>query len=185
VHGDAPPSPFFLAQRDRLLAAAARGPLLDLACGRGRHARAAAALGVRSLGLDRDPLALRAMFEAAGGGLPLHGVRGDLETPFGIPVRPGSCGTILVFRFLFRPLAPAIVASLAPGGLLLYETFLRAQRRLGTGPRRPEFLLEPGELSALFADLELLDYSEGLCAGASPEYLARLAARKPAGASAG
>jgi SAM-dependent methyltransferase len=178
-HAAAPPSAWFHAQRERIVAAARGGLLLDLACGHGRHALAAAEQGVRSLGIDRDAPALRALAsQAARRGLPLAGVRADLETPDGIPVRSGSCGVILVFRFLFRPLAPAIVASLAPGGLLVYETFLRAQRSLGTGPRRPEFLLEPGELRSLFGELELLEYQEGLVAGSPPEQLARLAACK-------
>jgi SAM-dependent methyltransferase len=186
VHGASPPSPWFLAQRDRLREAAALGPLLDLACGRGRHALAAAELGIRSLGIDRDALALRALAaQATARALPLAGVRADLETPMGIPVRAGSCGAILVFRFLFLPLAPAIVASLAPGGLLVYETFLRAQRSLGTGPRRTEFLLEPGDLRRLFVDLEPLAYTEGRSEGSPPEFLARLAARKPRQASSG
>ena len=89
-----------------------------------------------------------------------------------------SCGAILVFRFLFRPLATAIVEALAPGGLLLYETFTVAQRALGTGPRRADFLLEPGELAALFSGLEPIEYAEGRSDGDPPECLARLAARR-------
>jgi hypothetical protein len=93
-------------------------------------------------------------------------------------VKPGSCGAILVFRFLFRPLAAAICEALAPGGLLLYETFTVAQRALGSGPRRAEFLLEPGELGALFASLACLAYTEGRSEGDAPEQLASLAARR-------
>ena len=43
------PSPFFLACLDELRASAAVGPLLDLACGRGRHALAGAELGLEVL----------------------------------------------------------------------------------------------------------------------------------------
>ena len=180
MHGASPPSPWFLAQRDRLVAAARRGPVLDLACGRGRHALAAAELGAATLGIDRDESALRALqAEAEQRRLPLGCLRADLETPLGIPVKPASCGVILVFRFLFRPLAPAISAALAPGGLLLYETFTVAQRALGSGPRRAEFLLEPGELRSLFSDLEPLEHWEGRTDSPSPECLARLAAQRP------
>ena len=179
MHGATPPSPWFLAQRARLAAAAQRGPVLDLACGRGRHALAAAGLGACTLAIDRDEAALRALQAEAGRRrVPLTCLRTDLETPLGIPVKPGSCGAILVFRFLFRPLAPAISAALAPGGLLLYETFTVAQRALGSGPRRAEFLLEPGELRALFPELEALDHWEGRSDGPPPECLARLAARR-------
>ena len=179
MHGVSPPSPWFLAQRDRIEEAAWRGPVLDLACGRGRHALAAAERGAHTLGIDRDAAALRALQAEAGRrGLPVASLRTDLETPMGIPVKPGSCGVILVFRFLFRPLAPAITRALAPGGLLLYETFTVAQRALGSGPRRAEFLLEPGELCALFCDLEPIEYWEGRSDGPPPEQLARLAARR-------
>jgi tellurite methyltransferase len=179
VHAAAAPSAFFLAQRARLVDAARRGPVLDLACGRGRHALAAAELGATTLAIDRDADALRALAnQARQRQLPLQTLLADLETPFGIPVRAGSCGVILVFRFLFRPLVPAIVAALAPGGLLLYETFTVAQRALGSGPRRAEFLLEPGELAALFGGLEPISYEEGGASGDPPECLARLAARR-------
>jgi hypothetical protein len=76
------------------------------------------------------------------------------------------------------PARAAISAALAPGGLLLYETFTVAQRALGSGPRRAEFLLEPGELPALFPDLEPLEHWEGRSEGPPPEFLARLAARR-------
>ena len=160
--------------------ASARGVVCDLACGRGRHALAAAGLGARVVAIDARAEALRELAgRARARALPIAPLRADLETPHGIPLRPGSCGAILVFRFLFRPLARAIVACLAPGGLLLYETFTRQQREVPYGPRNEAFLLEPGELPALFPGLEILDASEGWTPGPRPEALARLAARKP------
>jgi SAM-dependent methyltransferase len=176
----ADPSPFLVAELPRLREAAALGPVLDLACGRGRNALAAAAAGVAVVGVDRDPQALAALRAAARErGLPVAALRADLETPHGIPVRSGTCGAILVFRFLFRPLASAIEAALAPGGLLLYETFTIHQRSLGQGPRNPAFLLAPGELPALFPRLEVLAHWEGSAEGPRPEALARLSARRP------
>ena len=85
-----------------------------------------------------------------------------------------------MFRFLHRPLAPEICNALAPGGLLLYETFTVHQRELGSGPRNSAFLLETGELRRLFRDLEPLDYFEGETEGVRPEALARLLARRRA-----
>ena len=153
--------------------------MLDLACGRGRHAIAAAEAGLPSVGMDRDAARLAELASLARDRrLPLHAVRTDLETPHGIPVRPGLCGAILVFRFLFRPLAGAIRDSLTPGGLLVYETFTIHQRNLGYGPVNADFLLREGELRAAFADLEILEYWEGLTRGDRPEALARLSARK-------
>ena len=155
--GSSAPSPFLSASRALLVAAAAHGPVLDLACGRGRNALAAAAWGVPVAGLDRNPDFLAELRTAARSrDLPVSALRCDLEDGRGIPVRPGSCGAILVFRFLFRPLAPAIEEALAPGGLLLYETFTRDQRELGYGPTRDAFLLAPGELPTLFPRLRVL-----------------------------
>lgn len=176
----APPSPLLLAHLDALVAASRAGPLLDLACGRGRHALAVAARGARVVAIDRsrdflDELARR----ARQAGLPVDGLRTDLETPHGIPVRTGSCGGILVFRFLYRPLARAIAAALRPGGLLLYETFTREQAELEGGPSNPAFLLDPGELPTLFPSLEILEHWEGRTPEDRPSALARLVARRP------
>lgn len=174
------PSEFLLEHRQRIVDSASRGPVLDIACGHGRHARTCSAWGLPVVALDRNGEALRELALAenrAGAGVMC--ARCDLETGNGIPVRPGSCGTILVFRFLFRPLTPAIEAALAPGGLLLYETFTRGQLELAGGPRNPDFLLAPGELAQLFAGLEVLASDEGVWGSERPLALARLLARKP------
>jgi hypothetical protein len=52
---------------------------------------------------------------------------------------------VLVTNYLWRPLFPALLAAVAPGGLLIYETFAQAHAALGR-PGRAEFLLRPGEL---------------------------------------
>jgi len=133
------------------------------------------------VGIDRSPDHLRALRHgAAEAGLAVSGVCADLETGHGIPVKPASCGAVLVFRFLFRPLADAITEALAPGGILLYETFTVHQKKLGYGPSRPAFLLEDDELPHLFPGLEVLARWEGVEArGERPEAVARLTARKP------
>ena len=174
-------SPLLVAWLARLGEAARLGPVADLACGRGRHALAVAARGIRTLGIDRDARALSALREAARAqGTPVLALRADLEAPQGIPLRRACCGAVLVFRFLFRPLAPEIEAVLAPGGLLVYETFTIHQRNLGQGPRNEAFLLAPGELRRLFPGLEILSSWEGVLAGPPPQALARLVARRPA-----
>ncbi|HKE10503.1 MAG TPA: methyltransferase domain-containing protein [Myxococcota bacterium] len=183
MNGRAAPSPWFVRHARWVREAAALGPVVDLACGRGRHALAAVSLGVRTVGVDRDRDALVTLLgEARRRGPPgvLTAVRADLETALGFPLRPESCGAILVFRYLHRPLAPALSSLLRPGGLLLYETFTKEQRNLGHGPTNPAFLLASGELRELFPGLEMLAYEEGLCPGERPEALARLAARRSA-----
>jgi SAM-dependent methyltransferase len=175
----AEPSPFFVENASRLREAARLGVVCDLACGRGRHALAAARLGARVVAIDRSREALGELAAAAGRQrLAVQALRADLETAAGLPLRPRSCGAILVFRFLFRPLASAIAECLAPGGLLLYETFTIHQREVAYGPRNPAFLLEPGELVRLFPALDVLRASEGWTEGPRPEALARLAARR-------
>jgi SAM-dependent methyltransferase len=163
------------------IAALARGrPVLDLACGRGRNALALAAHGLLTIGLDRDAAALAELgARARDAQLELARVRADVEAGHALPFASGLLGAVLVFRFLYRPLAGEIVRVLAPGGLLLYETFTRAQRALGWGPRRDAFLLEAGELPLLFPQLEPLRFEEGTFDEPEPTALGRLVARKP------
>ena len=176
----AEPSPFLAEQAPALARAAGRGPVLDVACGRGRNALAAARHGARVVGVDRDAGALGILSRAAtAGALPVLPVRADLERGLPAPVRPGSCGGVLVFRYLHRPLAAQLAGALRPGGLLLYETFTLHQRELGYGPGNPAFLLEPGELRSLFPGLRVLSYWEGTTPGPKPWALARLAAERP------
>jgi SAM-dependent methyltransferase len=174
------PSDFLLAHIARLERAAPLGPVADIACGRGRHALACADRGLAVLGFDRDRERLAQLRDAARGRPgPVRAIECDLESGYGIPVRPGTCSGILVFRFLFRPLASAIETALAPGGWLLYETFTLHQRDLDYGPSNPAFLLKPGELPSLFPELEVVAYEEGAWGEPRPLELARLLARRP------
>jgi tellurite methyltransferase len=173
-------SAFFREEERALVEAGAKGPVLDLACGRGRHALAAAALGLDVVAIDRNAELLTELARA-GRALPgrIETFALDLETEVP-PVPPRTpFAAILVFRYLHRPLAPAIESWLAPDGLLLYETFTLAQRSLGWGPSRATFLLEPGELPRLFPGLVVERFEEGLTREASPAQTARLRARRP------
>ena len=80
-----------------------------------------------------------------------------------------------MFSYLHRPLFPALVRALRPGGVLLYETFTKEQARHGR-PSNPEFLLDPGELPDLVAPLEVIRRREGEFEG---RHVASVAARKP------
>ncbi len=87
-----------------------------------------------------------------------------------------STDLVLVFRYLHRPLFPAIVRALVPGGVLLYETFTRAHAAVRRKPSNPDFLLAPGELRVLVEGLEILEAREGEVDG---DQVASIAARKP------
>ena len=179
MSGLSPPSSFFVEHVPALTEAARHGPILDLACGRGRHSVAAAEAGTRVIGIDRNRDSLADLQSLARSrGLALESVLADIENPAEIPLKPNSCGAILVFRFLYRPLAPKIEAALVPGGLLLYETFTVHQTKLAQGPKNEHFLLEEGELPALFAGLEIYAAWEGWVDSDFPAAVARIAARK-------
>lgn len=152
------------------------GRILDVACGSGRHALLLAAAGFAVTAIDRDTEALGRLEELAGRlGLELETLELDLETREDVTLPDAARATILVFRYLHRPLFPALCEHLEPGGHLFYETFTRAQAELGR-PRRPEFLLEPGELLERVASLEVLDHREGRFGG---QEISSVLARKP------
>ena len=174
-----PPSAHFLEHFEEIRTAARLGAVVDVACGRGRHTLAAAERGVSTLGIDRNADSLSELRATARERtLPVRVVRADLERAGGLPLAPESCGALLVFRFLHRPLAAALIETLRPGGLLLYETFTVHQTKLAQGPKNEHFLLEEGELPALFAGLEIYAAWEGRVDSDFPAAVARIAARK-------
>ena len=138
----------------------AAGDSLDLACGSGRHAIWLAEQGFRTLAVDRDAAAIKSLSgEASRRGLSIQAEVVDLEN--GQPyLEPGSFDLIVVVHYLQRPLFPSIVSALRSGGVLVYETFTRAQAARGK-PTNPAFLLEPGELLDLVQPLEILASREG------------------------
>ena len=137
------------------------GRALDLACGRGRHALWLAERGLEVLAVDRDGDAIDAVRgEAAHRALRVTGEVNDLETGH-VTFGTNRFDLIVVVHYLHRPLFPALVAALCRGGLLICETFTRAQALRGK-PTNPDFLLEPGELRRLVEPLEIVDYREGV-----------------------
>jgi SAM-dependent methyltransferase len=116
------------------------GLALDLACGAGRHARYLAGLGYRVEAVDRDAGALRALATVAGV-IPRNA---DLECG-SWPYSGRQFDAIVVTHYLHRPLLPCLLAALADGGVLIYETFAAGNERYGR-PRNPDFLLRRGEL---------------------------------------
>ena len=135
-----------------------RGLALDLAMGEGRHALAAARAGWTVVGLDVSSTAAeRVAAAAAAERLPVRPLVADALT---FPFRTAAFGLVICSRYLERSLAPAIAASLAPGGHLIFETFTTDQPALGWGPRNPAYLLSPNELPALFSALRIRRYED-------------------------
>ena len=121
------------------------GDVLDLACGYGRHARWFAARGHPVVALDRNPDALDALADL-GADARVTTVLADIEAnpwPLQADAAPRQFDAIIVTNYLWRPLLPTIVRSLAPGGVLLYETFADGNASVGK-PSRPDFLLQHG-----------------------------------------
>ena len=153
------------------------GEVLDLACGGGRHARHFAALGHPVLALDRDPAALAA---SAGQGITTFGF--DLEEPaLEWPFASGCFSAIVVTNYLHRPLMARLLDSLAPDGLLIYETFAKGNEAYGK-PSNPAFLLAAGELLAYaaHAGLRTIAFEDGCLASPKPAMVQRLCACGPA-----
>jgi hypothetical protein len=69
---------------------------------------------------------------------------------------------------------PAILQSLLPGGLLIYETFSAGHEKIGK-PSRPDFLLKPGELLQTFAPLRIIAYEDSYW-HPTPKYVQRMVA---------
>jgi len=114
----------------------------------------------QALAVDRNTTALDALSEEAKlRRLSLRTQVVDLEDgpPF---LDPDSFDLIVVVHYLHRPLFPGLVRALRPGGVLVYETFTRAQAARGK-PTNPAFLLEPGELLTLVRPLQVLARREG------------------------
>ena len=141
------------------------GEVLDVAAGSGRHARWFAARGIEVVAVDRVPQSI------AGARF----VQADLEAGHAWPFSRGRFAGIVVTNYLHRPLFADLIASLAPDGVLIYETFMLGNERYGR-PSNPAFLLRPGELLAAFADLRILAFEQGKVAAPKPALIQRLCA---------
>lgn len=157
------PSPWLIENADLLPRG---GRVLDVACGAGRHSLLLASAGFDVTGIDRDAAVLdRLRQQAVRLRLDVRTEAIDLE-PEDMPATPPEVlapsiyDLVLVTRYLHRPLFPHLIRSLAPGGTLIYETFLEQQAERGH-PKNPAFLLKPGELSTLVAPLSILRQREG------------------------
>ncbi|MGD8384341.1 MAG: class I SAM-dependent methyltransferase [Lysobacterales bacterium] len=170
-----------LLRHQALLATADRAlPVLDLACGDGRNGLALAAQGHHVAFADLSEHALKSVRKSlSAAGLEGETWQVDLEQEGIDPFAGRQFAAVICFRYLHRPLFPALRRTIADGGLVIYETFTTEQPRYGH-PHNPEFLLRPGELAACFPNWEIIHYFEGV--QPNPERsVAQLVARKPPG----
>lgn len=127
-----------------------RGPVLDVACGSGRHASLLAERGLEVVGVDR-------VDQVLGEGIDF--VKADLEDG-SWPFAGQRFAGIVVTNYLHRPLLSTLAESLDEGGVLIYETFMLGNERYGR-PSNPDFLLRPGELLAAYGALTIVAFEQG------------------------
>jgi SAM-dependent methyltransferase len=161
------PSPWVVRWADYLT----RSPVLDVACGSGRHARYFAARGLQVVAVDRDPQAIEGV----------EFVQADLEQG-AWPLGERRFAAIVVTNYLHRPLFPALEAGLEEGGVLIYETFMTGNERYGR-PSNPAFLLRPGELLQAFGRLHVVAFEQGIVAHQKTAVVQRLFAVRGQGES--
>ena len=144
----------------------ARGTVLDVACGSGRHSRVFLEKRLDVVAIDREPQHIPgARF-----------IQADIENaPW--PLDGETFEGIVVTNYLHRPLFPKLRESLKEGGVLIYETFMIGNEKFGR-PSNPAFLLRPGELRMAFGDLQLFGFEEGPVAVPKPSVIQRLCAMR-------
>jgi len=148
--------------------------VLDLACGRGRHLKMLSDLGHRVTAVDREVGPARVH-----GGDRVVLVEADLEAaPWPFPGR--LFDAVVVTNYLWRPLLPTLIGSVAAGGLLIYETFMQGQEHYGR-PSNPDYLLRPGELRAAVAgELDVVAFEQGPEGDPVTGFRQRICARRAA-----
>jgi SAM-dependent methyltransferase len=137
AHGGSSPSPWVVRFAPLVTAG---GEVLDLACDGGRHGRLFLENGHPVTFLDRD---LSGVTDLRGNDR-AELIEADIEAgPW--PFAGRAFDAVVVTNYLWRPLKPLIAAAVAPGGMLVYETFMAGNERFGK-PSNPDFLLQPDEL---------------------------------------
>jgi tellurite methyltransferase len=173
------PAPWLVEHRDLLTGP---GRALDVACGDGRNAAYLARRGYTVDAIDASSVAVEALRAAAlERGLDVRARLVDLERE---PLPEGPYDVIVTMNFLQRDLFGPLQDALAPGGLLLFETFGQAHvAQLGRS-FNPAYLLEDGELLRAFDRLEVIDHFEGVAErSGGPRGVGSLVARRPASGS--
>jgi len=170
---DSEPAPL-LREYAALLPASGRA--LDIAAGAGRNAVFLAQAGLDVDAIDQSEVGLKkARALAAARGVAIRTIHSDLGQ---VSLKQAWYDVAINFYYLQRSLVGSMRDALKPGGLVFFETYTVEQLSMpgGRGPRRSEYLLEPGELRTMFDGYEILHWSEGV---EGTRAIASLVARKP------
>ena len=151
----------------------AGGAILDVACGSGRHARFFAARGHPVDAVDRDAAAIAALAVVPGVVARCADIEGG---PW--PYAGRQFAAVVVTNYLHRPLFPALIAAIAPGGLLIYETFAEGNEAYGR-PANPDFLLRRGELLERVGAMQVLAFEDLYVDSPKPAVVQRICAAMP------
>lgn len=154
------------------------GRVLDVACGHGRHARWFHDQGHPVTLVDKSQHAIESIALPAES---CEAVVADIENgPW--PFSGRQFDAVVVTNYLWRPLMPTLLNSLAPGGVLIYETFTQGNETVGK-PSRSDYLLRTGELLEVCAGLRVVACEDGFHAGPDgdlPRFIQRIAAVREA-----
>jgi SAM-dependent methyltransferase len=172
AHGPVEPSPWVTRFAPLI---STDGEVLDLACGSGRHTRYILDRNHKVTALDKD--ISKASDLASNPNVYL--VQADLEITAPWPFPDKKFSGIIVTNYLYRPLFPILLAALAEGGILIYETFAIGNEQYGP-PRNPAFLLKKGELLEYAkGHLNIVAFEQGVVEGVDhPKVIQRVCARK-------
>lgn len=152
------------------------GIVLDLACGNGRHTRFFLRLGHRVVAVDRDISRVADLADNRH----VEILQIDLEAGEPFPAPGRRFDGVVVTNYLHRPLLPDLVSAVAPGGVLIYETYARGNERFGP-PKNPDFLLKPGELLELVrGKFRVVAYEDHIVEEPRPAAVQRICAVLPA-----
>jgi SAM-dependent methyltransferase len=167
MHGTEDPSPW-VRRWSHLVPAG--GSVLDVACGFGRHMRWFAGRGHPVSGVDRSAEAIDSVAELG------EAVVADIENgPW--PFAGRTFAAAVVTNYLWRPLLPAILGSVAADGVLIYETFAVGNETVGK-PSRPDFLLRTGELLEICSGWRIVAFEDGFLHEPA-RFVQRIAAIRP------
>ena len=135
-----------------------QGTVLDVASGRGRHSIWFYQRNHPVVTVDIDDVAIKIVANT----IPADRcecIVADLENgPW--PLTGRTFDAVVVTHYLWRPLLPTLLASLNPGGVLIYETFTQGNETVGK-PSRPDFLLRTAELLAVCSGLRVVAFEDG------------------------